>query len=47
MLRDGDSEEDAIVVSDDEDEVETPPSIEGSYKALPLAERIRPVCTGQ
>ena len=46
-LRIGDLEEDAIVVSNDEEEVETPPSSEGSYHVLPLAERIGPVSTGQ
>ena len=45
-LRVGDSEEGAIVVSDDE-EVEAPPSSGGSYQALPLAECIGPVVTGQ
>ena len=46
-LRIGDSEEDAIVVSDDEEEVEALPSSGGSYQALTLAERIGPVTTGQ
>ena len=48
-LRLGDSEEDAIVLSDDEEgEVEeAPPSSGGSYHAVPLAERIGPVTTGQ
>ena len=45
-LRVGDSEEDAIIVSNDE-EVEAPPSSGGSYQAPPLAEHIGPVCTGQ
>ena len=47
MLRVRDLEEDAIVVSDDEEEVEAPPSSEGSYQAPPLAECIGPVVTGQ
>ena len=46
-LRIGDSEEDAIVVSDDEEEVEASPSSGGSYQAPPLAECIGPVVTGQ
>ena len=46
-LRIGDSEEDAIVVSDDEEEVEASPSSGGSYQAPSLAERIGPVSTGQ
>ena len=46
-LRIGDSEEDAIVVSDDEEEVEASPSSGDSYQALTLAERIGPVTTGQ
>ena len=45
-LRVGDSEEDAIVVSNNE-EVEAPPSSGGSYQAPPLAECVGPVCTGQ
>ena len=47
LLRVGDSEEDAIVVSDDEEEVEASPSSGGSYQAPTLAERIGPVTTGQ
>ena len=43
----GDSEEDVIIVSNDEEEVEAPPSIGGSYQAPPLAECIGPVVTGQ
>ena len=46
-LRIGDSEEDAIAVSDYEEEVEAPPSSGGSYQAPPLAEHIGPVVTGQ
>ena len=46
-LRVGDLEEDAIVVSDNEEEVEALPSSGGSYQALTLAERIGPVTTGQ
>ena len=46
-LRIGDLEEDAIVVSDNEEEVEASPSSGGSYQASPLAERIEPVVTGQ
>ena len=48
-LRLGDSEEDAIVLSDDEEgEVEkAPPSSGSSYHPVPLAERIGPVTTGQ
>ena len=48
-LRLGDSEEDAIVLSDDEEgEVEeAPPSSGDSYHPVPLAERIGPVTTGQ
>ena len=46
-LRIGDSGEDAIVVSDNEEEVEASPSSGGSYRALTLAERIGPVSTGQ
>ena len=46
-LRVGDLEEDAIVVSDNEEEVEALPSSGGSYQALPLAEHIGPVVTGQ
>ena len=42
-LRIGDSEEDAIVVSDDEEEVEASPSSGSSYQAPTLAERIGPV----
>ena len=47
LLRVGDLEEDAIVVSDDEEEVEASPSSGDSYQALTLAERIGPVTTGQ
>ena len=46
-LRVRDSEEDAIIMSDDEEEVEALPSSGESYQALPLAEHIGPVCTGQ
>ena len=46
-LRIGDSEEDVIVVSDDEEEVEASPSSGSSYQAPTLAERIGPVTTGQ
>ena len=46
LLRIGDSEEDAIIVSDDE-EVDAPPSSGGSYQAPPLAEGIGPVVMGQ
>ena len=46
-LRIGDSEEDAIVVSDNEEEVEASPSSGDSYQALTLAERIGPVTSGQ
>ena len=46
-LRIGDSEEDAIVVSDNEEEVEASPSSGNSYQAPTLAERIGPVSTGQ
>ena len=46
-LRIGDSEEDAIVMSDDEEEVEASPSSGDSYRAPTLAERIGPVTTGQ
>ena len=46
-LRIGDSEEDAIIVSDDEEEVEALPSSGSSYQAPTLAERIGPVTTGQ
>ena len=46
-LRVGDLEEDTIVVSDDEEEVEALPSSGGSYQAPSLAERIGPVTTGQ
>ena len=42
----GDSEEDPIIMSDNE-EVEALPSSEESYHAPPLAECIGPVCTGQ
>ena len=45
-LRVGDSEEDTIVMSNDEEEVEAPSSSEESYCTLPLAEHIGPVCTG-
>ena len=45
-LRVGDSKEDVIIVSNDEEEVEAPPSSRGSYQVLPLAERIGPVVTG-
>ena len=47
LLRIGDSEEDAIIVSNDEEEVEASPSSGGSYQAPTLAERIGPVTTGQ
>ena len=46
-LRVGDSEEDAIVVGVDEEEVEALPSSGESYQAPPLAEHIGPVVTGQ
>ena len=46
-MRVGDSEEDIIVVSDGEEEVEASPSNRGSYQAPTLAERIGPVSTGQ
>ena len=46
-LRVGDSEEDMIVMSDDEEEVEASPSSGGSFQASTLAERIGPVSTGQ
>ena len=46
-LRVGDSEEDAIVVSDDEEEVEASPSSGSSYRVPTLAERIGPVTSGQ
>ena len=46
-LRIGDSEEDAIVVSDDEEEVEASPSSGSSYQVPTLAEHIGPVTTGQ
>ena len=46
-LRIGDSEEDAIIVSDDEEEVEASPSSGSSYQAPSLAEHIGPVSTGQ
>ena len=46
-LRVGALEEDAIVVSDDEEEVEASPSSGGSYQAPTLAECIGPVTTGQ
>ena len=46
-LRIGDSEDDAIVVNDDEEEVEASPSSGGSYQAPTLAECIGPVTTGQ
>ena len=46
-LRIGDSEEDAIVMGDDEEEVEALSSSGGSYQAPPLAECIGPVITGQ
>ena len=46
-LRIGDSEEDAIIVSDDEEEVEASPSSGDSYQAPTLAERIGPVSSGQ
>ena len=46
-LRIGDSEEDVIVVSDDEEEVEASLSSGGSYQAPTLAEHIGPVTTGQ
>ena len=45
-LQVGDSEDNPIIVSDDE-EVEAPPSSEESYHAPPLAECIGPVFTGQ
>ena len=34
-------------MSDDEEEVEASPSSGGSYQALPLAEHIGPIVTGQ
>ena len=46
-LRIGGSEEDAIVVSDNEEEVEASPSSGGPYQAPSLAEHIGPVITGQ
>ena len=46
-MRIGDSEEDVIVVSDDEEEVEASPSSGRSYQAPALAECIGPVITGQ
>ena len=46
-LRVGDSEEDTIIVSDNEEEVEALPSSEGSYQPPTLAEHIGPVSTGQ
>ena len=46
-MRVGDSEEDTIIASDNEEEVEVPPSSGGSYQAPPLAEHIGPVVTGQ
>ena len=47
LLRVGDSEEDAIVMSDNEEEVEVLPSSGEFYHAPPLAECIGPVCAGQ
>ena len=46
-MRVRDSEEDAIVMNDDKEEVEAPPSSGGSYQAPPLSEHIGPVVTGQ
>ena len=46
-LRDRDLKGDTIVVSNDEEEVEAPPSSGGSYQAPPLTECIGPVVTGQ
>ena len=46
-LRVGDLEDNVIVVSNDEEEVVALPSSGGSYQALPLAECIGPVVTGQ
>ena len=46
-LRVGDSEEDMIVVSNGEEEVEALPSSGGSYQAPTLAECIGPVTSGQ
>ena len=43
----GDSEENPIIMSDDEEEVEALPSSEEFYHAPPLAEHIGPVYTGQ
>ena len=47
LLRIGDLEEDTIIVSDNEEEVEASPSSGGSYQVPTLAERIGPVTTGQ
>ena len=44
-LRVRDLEEDVIIMSDNEEEVEAPPSSGGSYRAPPLAECIGPVVT--
>ena len=46
-LRVRDSEEDVIIVGNNEDKVEALPSSGGSYQAPPLAECIGPVVTGQ